>query len=227
MKVFYRISDASSKKERFPHATKQHCLDNFLQHFHKDEVVIYADNVCDDTYKWIVQVGCETHRSLGGSSSGGFRVVFDEALKLPDEEIVYFVEDDYLHLLGSRKVLLEGLEKVDYVSLYDHRDKYIPYFMGGNNYIDAIGSEVTHVFMTHSSHWKFTNSTTMTFASRVHVLKEDELIWRWCTTGEFPYDCAGFLKLREKGRILATPIPGYSTHCEPAWASPLVDWTKV
>jgi len=36
-----------------------------------------------------------------------------------------------------------------------------------------------------------------------------------------------FLALRDKGRGLVTPIPGYATHGETAWLSPLVDWNTI
>ena len=35
------------------------------------------------------------------------------------------------------------------------------------------------------------------------------------------------LVLRDKGILLITPIPGYSTHGETAWLSPLTDWSKI
>ena len=38
MKILYRISDGSYKKERFSNATKEHCIENFLQQFPKEEV---------------------------------------------------------------------------------------------------------------------------------------------------------------------------------------------
>lgn len=227
MKIFYRISDGSYKKERFQHATKQHCIQNFLSHFPKEEVTIYADNVRDETLEWISELGCETIRTNGGSSAAGFRIVLDAALELPDNEYVYFVEDDYLHLPNSRTVLLEGLERSHYVSLYDHKDKYIPAHSGGNPYIEDDAAEVTKVFLTNSSHWKLTNSTTMTFAAKVSVLKEDAPIWKKYISGTHPHDFHCFLELRENGRTLATPIPGYSTHCEPMWAAPLIEWEKV
>lgn len=227
MKVLYRISDGSYKKERFTHATKKGCLENFLKHFPSEEITIYADNVKDETYDWIMSYGMDVVRTNGGSSAAGFRIVFDEALKLPENEVVYFVEDDYLHLQNSRSILLEGLERSHYVSLYDHMDKYIPANMGGNPFIDDDAAEVTKVLLTKTTHWKLTNSTTMTFAVKVSTLKEDEGIWRKYTSGTYPNDFKCFLELREMGRTLITPIPGYSTHCEPRWAAPLIDWNSV
>lgn len=227
MKSLYRISDGSYRKEKFPHATKQHCIENFLTHFPADEVIIYADNVRDESFSWISKLGCEVIRTSGGSSAAGFRIVLDAALQMADDEVVYFVEDDYLHLPNSRKILLEGIERSNYVSLYDHIDKYMPARDGGNQYIDDDAAEVTKVFLTKSSHWKLTNSTTMTFATKVSVLREDEQIWRKYTSGTHPHDFQCFIELREHGRTLATPIPGYSTHCEPMWATPLVNWNEV
>lgn len=227
MKVLYRISDGSYKKERYQHATKQGCLENFLKHFPKDEIIIYADNVRDETHSWLLQYDCELIRTNGGSSAAGFRIVFDAALTFDNEEVIYFVEDDYLHLPESRKILLEGIERSHYVTLYDHIDKYIPEFLGGNKFIAEDGAEETRVFLTKNRHWKLTNSTTMTFATTVQTLREDADIWRHYTQGTYPHDFQCFIELRNKGRTLASPIPSLSTHCEPMWAAPLIDWTNI
>ena len=37
-------------------------------------------------------------------------------------------------------------------------------------------------------------------------------------TDDIPMDC---------GELLITPIPGYATHGETAWLSPLTDWSKI
>lgn len=228
MKIFYRISDGSYKKERFEHATKKGCLENFLKHFPADEIIIYADNVKDETYDWINTYGLTVVRTNGGSSAAGFRHVFDAALQIQNNnEIVYFVEDDYLHLPNSHRILIEGLERADYVTLYDCVDKYIPGSLGGNPFIDDAASEETRVFLTKNRHWKLTNSTTMTFASTVGTLREDEMEWRKYTSGTYPHDFKCFIELRQKGRTLASPIPSLSTHCEPMWAAPLIDWNSV
>lgn len=227
MKIYYRISDGSYKKNRLPHATKKGCLENFLKHFPKEEIIIYADNVKDDTYSWLSTYECELVRSNGGSSAGGFRIVMEAALQLPAEETVYFMEDDYLHLTDSRKILLEGLTRAHYITLYDHPDKYIPAEHGGNPLIDLDAAEETKVFRTNSRHWKLTNSTTMTFATTVQTLMEDQEVWKKFTAGTYPHDFNCFIELRNMGRTLASPIPTLSTHCEVEWVAPFINWTTI
>jgi hypothetical protein len=227
VKIFYRISDGSYKKERFSHATKQGCLENFLKHFPVEEITLYADNVKDETYSWLEGYGCSLIRTNGGSSAAGFRIVLNDALKLPANDVIYFVEDDYLHLQNSREILLEGLERADYVTLYDHVDKYIPASVGGNMYIGDDGAEQTRIFLTKNRHWKLTNSTTMTFATTLQILKDDESVWLKHTAETYPRDFDCFIELRNMGRSLASPIPSLSTHCEPMWAAPLIDWTTI
>jgi len=126
-------------------------------------------------------------------------------------------------LLGSDQTLKEGLEKADYVSLYDHPDKYQD---GLNPYVKD-GGEKTKVILTRSSHWKFTNSSTMTFSSRVKTLKADYKIWKKCLIDTYPYDFKAFQDLRRRGRKLITPIPSLSTHAEPNFLAPLIDWSQV
>lgn len=127
------------------------------------------------------------------------------------EDIVYFVEDDYIHRGNWNRVLVEGLERADYVSLYDHPDKYT-----GNPEI---------LFHTKSTHWKFTHSTTMTFACKVKTLIYDAPVFqRMITTGN-PPDHQIFTHLTQRlHRRLATPIPGYATHGEIEHLSPCIDW---
>lgn len=113
-----------------------------------------------------------------------------------------------------------------FVSLYDHPDKYLDPSQGGNPYCEG-GAEDTRVYLTDSCHWKITNSTTMTFASTVGTLRRVEPILRKWTQGSYPDDFKMFLELREQNELLVTSIPGYATHGETAWLSPLTDWSKI
>lgn len=226
MKVIYRISDAGYSKVKPDYISNENCLKNFVSIFGNQNLHIIADNCSEDTLKMITKyVHPNSIETVSvGHGAGTFNLALDMALGFDDETIVYFVENDYLHKPGSDKVLIEGLQiGYNYVALYDHPDKY----MNGANPFVEDGGEVTRVMLSESCHWKITNSTTMTFAAQVKTLREDESILREYTKGSYPRDFEMFLALREKQHGLITPIPGYSTHGETAWLSPLIDWSAI
>ena len=234
--VIYRISDNGYPKEKFSFATKTYCLRNFMNAFQEANVHVLLDdpNLKESTKADVMELVDKNECSLkvytGGSSAASWRYGLEYAMQLPDlkdDDYLYFVEDDYLHKEGSEAVLLEGLERAHYVSLYDHLDKYIPAMLGGNKYIDRDGAEITKVTLTKSSHWKLTNSTTMTFATMVSTIKADKPVWDRWTMGSYPHDFNIFIELREQGRTLITPIPSWSTHCLLEWVAPLIDWSQV
>ena len=226
MKIIYRISDSGYSKVKPEYISNENCLKNFVSVFGNQNLHIIADNCSEDTLKMITKyVHPNSIETVSvGHGAGTFNLALDMALEYDDETIVYFVENDYLHKPGSDKVLVEGLQiGYNYVALYDHPDKY----MNGANPFVEDGGEVTRVMLSESCHWKITNSTTMTFAAQVKTLKEDESILREYTKGSYPRDFEMFLALREKQHGLITPIPGYSTHGETAWLSPLTDWSAL
>jgi hypothetical protein len=68
----------------------------------------------------------------------------------------------------------------------------------------------------------------MTFASKVKTIKKDEAILRkWTQMGKCPRDFDMFIHLRKEGRSLLTPIPGYSTHGDIYYLSPLDNWEHI
>ena len=231
MKIIYRISDAGYSKVKPEYVNNELCLKNFCNVFFDQiyNILVIADNCSDDTIAMIKKYidPVNIRKVSVGHGAGTFNLALDMALKYDDETIIYFVENDYLHKQGSPRILVEGLQLgYGYVSLYDHPDKYINKQNGGNPFIED-GGEVTRVMLTDSCHWKLTNSTTMTFASTVGTLREDESILREFTKGSYPRDFEMFLALRENQKGLLTPIPGYSTHGETAWLTPLIDWSKI
>jgi hypothetical protein len=162
-----------------------------------------------------------------GHGAGTFNLALDKALKWSDDEIVYFVENDYLHKSYAPRILQEGFDLgASFISLYDHPDKYLDPSLGGNPYCEG-GAEDTRVYLTKSCHWKITNSTTMTFASKVSTLKRTQPILRKHTNTTHPNDFHMFLELRDNSELLITSIPGYATHGETAWLSPLTDWSQL
>ena len=228
MKLIYRISDSGYNKVKPDYITNEICLRNFVDVFLPNDFIIIADNISEETKKMIL--GYVPEDSIKyvkvGNGAGTFNLALDLALTYKDNEIVYFIENDYLHTLDAKKILKEGFDiGASFVSLYDHPDKYLAPDRGGNPYCDG-GAEDTRVYLTSNSHWKITNSTTMTFAAKVKTLKETEKTLREFTNGTHPHDFQMFLKLREQNQLLITPIPGKSTHGETAWLSPLIKWNQ-
>jgi hypothetical protein len=229
MKIIYRISDAGYKKEKPDYINNENCLKNAVKVFNNADWNIIADNISSKTSDMIQKYKSQDHIYYVsvGHGSGTFNLALDEALQSLDDEIIYFVENDYLHKPNSQKIIEEGLNLgAAFVSLYDHPDKYLSPSKGGNPYCEG-GAEDTRVYLTKSTHWKVTNSTTMTFAAKVSTLKRIEPILRKYTQGSYPEDFKMFLELREQGELLITPIPGYATHGETAWLSPLTDWSQI
>lgn len=232
MKIIYRISDAGYSKVKPVYINNEACLKNFCNVFFDNihDILIIADNVSKETNTMIQKYISRDQIQYAsvGHGAGTFNLALDRALKMDDNEIVYFVENDYLHRQQSPKIIKEGLSLgASFVSLYDHPDKYLDPSKGGNPYCEG-GAEDTRVYLTDSCHWKLTNSTTMTFASTVRTLKKTETILRkWTNQGHYPDDFKMFMELRDKNELLVTPLPGYSTHGETAWLSPITDWSNI
>ena len=229
MRIIYRISDAGYNKVKPDYINNENCLANATKEFDDSIWSVIADNISSDTNDMIqkyVTRNCIQYVEKGNGAAT-FNLALDEALTYEDDEIIYFIENDYLHKPGSQKIIQEAFELgASFVSLYDHLDKYIGPSKGGNPYCEG-GAEDTRVYLTDSCHWKITNSTTMTFASKVSTLKRVEPILRKWTSGIHPDDFQMFLDLRSQNELLITPIPGYSTHGETAWLSPFTDWKKI
>ena len=234
--LIYRISNNSYNTLREPYVTKESCLVNALRTFPPSESIqwiILGDTLNRETKKMVLKKssGLPYLRFFPmeiGSNAGSFNQALDLALALNANDLVYMLEDDYLHIPGCAALLEDALVYLgaDYASLYDHPDKYLPATEGGNPFIDQSGGEETKVFRGRTRHWKLTNSTTMTFAAAVSTLRADEPIFRKWTSGTHPLDYQLFLELRDKGRLLMTSLPGASTHGDTAWIAPYTDWAK-
>jgi hypothetical protein len=231
--VFYRISDSGNKKEKLAGAGKQKCLENALRVFEREHFYIRADHCSDDTLQMLDKLSLKPEVSQLGNA-GSWLASARQALSNDFQGFaLYFLEDDYLHLPDSGKIILDGLSRADYVSLYDHPDKYQT---GPNPFADNQG-EICRVLPGKYCHWKTSNSTTMTFAVKQQTLKEDFSLWeRHCMAG-FPNDFEAYLELQAmdswenrigaKKRKLVTSLPAWSTHTETEWLSPLRNWTEL
>lgn len=228
--VIYRCSEEDSKRQhRPPWFSKWKCLNNFLDIFkYADkilgvniEIIAVHDGPRGLLHDFLEFNDISIQKINIGSNAGSLDYCLKLATNL-DTDIIYFLEDDYLHVEYSPHILLDGfdvaktLKKSHIVSLYDHADRY--------HRVDDIDYGQTNVLLGSWRHWRTAESTTCTWA----VSKETYMNDVYDLANKFSLDDRGlFRALRTKDTVLFTPITGASTHCHLPFMSPLVEWSKV
>lgn len=218
-----KISEQPNKKksEWFSKEKALQNLKNTIDNNICDITIIYDKHFGDrkDTFlkdeKNVIEIDC-------GNEAKSFLFTLDYAssLKENDETIIYFLEDDYVHKQNWNQVLIEGLSlPIDYVTLYDHNDKYI---------FDQYKLSQYQIITTKSTHWRTIPSTTNTYAMKLKTLKRDLETHKYFSYNrEISADHEKFLKLWSEGKSLISCIPGFSTHCEKGFESPIINWKEV
>lgn len=224
MKCFYRFSDKGKCPGEYGYGiNKWKCLTSYLNLFPEIDHSFILDSCEPLTIKRFENIAKSLQKasieitSLG--NSGSFKYILEKALNLPENEIVYFAEDDYFYKrfihTDLSSILKEGLDLADYATLYDHGDKYPKFCKKANPYCQPEG-ELTVITRSKNIHWKYTNSTTMTFAVKVSTLYKDSVDMLSFLDTPSPRDFEMFTHLRNnKWRRIASSIPGYATHLSP------------
>jgi hypothetical protein len=160
----------------------------------------------------------------GGNGSQAFLNLLNYLIEqdYDNEDIIYFLEDDYLHKPGWIDILLEGFEYIgaDYFTLYDHPNKYY------HGMWDKLPS---YLIISPSVHWRTTVSTTNTYACKFKTLKQHfDIHVQYCDLVEkWVKDHDKFTYLWNIGSNLVSCIPGYSTHVEENMLSPIINWKEI
>lgn len=241
--ILFRISSKGYPKVKVDKLNKFDCLNNLFQTFPDWEFVCVADN-CDGALlarlkaEYSFTAFFET--KLG--NPGSFWFLYEYGLHLDDSDIIYFIEDDYLHFKDAPQAIQEGLQHFEYVTLYDHPDKYRLEGKPTNPYAKRNKfSENTEVFHQDTFIWRTTNSTTMSFAILGKTLKEDQDIWSVTKQGRGDFDfeifatltkqpilwrkrylkhCISKIKYFSKPRrYMGVCVPGCALHLELAYIS--------
>jgi hypothetical protein len=161
----------------------------------------------------------EIYEFKGGTDAISFfeTVKYAKNKDIDSNDLVYFLENDYLHVNNwVEKVidLFSTFQGLNYVSLYDHNDKY---------FLPMYEDLVSKIFASQKHHWRTTPSTCGSFIINKQILDEDFDI-----LSTMVGDHNKFLYLQEtKSRFVLTPIPGLSTHCMEGLMSPTIDWKQI
>ncbi|MBI5272453.1 MAG: hypothetical protein HY861_00535 [Chlamydiia bacterium] len=225
IQVFSRhtlFSRISQHKKRLPHFSHEACYHNLLHTIDRTraDLSFLFDASNGPLHQHFLSKEKSVIQIQAGSEADSFLYLLEyiETLRLAPDTILYFVEDDYLHRPGWTQILEEAFQipAVDYATLYDHRDKYFLY-----------PKLTSRIFTSFSCHWRTIPSTTHTFATRVRTLLEDlKYHRRYSRDRQISADHEKFCKLTNKGRLLISSMPGWSTHAETDYASPCIAWEQ-
>ena len=151
------FSDISASKENPSWFDREKIFLNLVKETDRDDIKFYVFFDGDDLSGHFLNKYKDQYKIITkkcGSGAASFTSALDFASTL-DCESFYFVEDDYIHKKNWVNVLKEGLSLgADYVTLYDHPDKYDV----------SMYNQSSMLLLSPSSHWKITPSTTDTFA---------------------------------------------------------------
>lgn len=160
---------------------------------------------------------------------------------ITDDDIIYILENDYIHKKGWPKKVIElfnftgdkgyiedinnpykvsnenSMNTIDihnfYVGLYDHPDKYF----------HGYGDKKFELFVTNSQHWRETDSHCNSFLLSKKLFDNDFDIqstmygdwekWTWLS--------------KNRNRKFISPIPSLSTHGMWKFLAPTIDWDSI
>lgn len=178
------------------------------KHFPRSSVSVYRIDGGDQRKAWRACVS---------------QVRSDATSIIRNEDIIYFLENDYLHMPGwadeVNDLSKEGISW-DYLTLYDHPDKY-PNFCEHHDSSRYVRLR-SKLYATSHRHWRTIPNTCATYMVRRHTFLRDQRI---LSLGIYDFRLFRILT-KLKRRMLISPIPALATHSMTGLLSPTIDWAR-
>jgi hypothetical protein len=219
MKVIYRMTDIPSTNEspvfwdnKF--RLNEICLRSFVRAFRdiKPQVAMICDH-CPDFYEEFVKGIVPFPMTIEFTEMGVKQNALHQYDFVLDDDIYYLLECDYLHTPDAGQKMLDAVTHFDWITGYDHPDKYKEGMIPKQNERKIINGH----------EWRTTDSTTSTFMARGSKIREQmELFKRYGWD-----DHKRWLDLNERGYVLGSPIPSLSTHLVTEYLASNVDWKSL
>lgn len=218
LKVIYRMTDINSTNappiyygNKF--RLNEVCLRAFVNAFKDVNPYVYmiidrSPNFYSSFVKNIVPFKME----IEFTNSGVRENAVHQYDYLKDNDVYLFQECDYLYLPNSGQKMMNAVKYFDFISPYDHPDKYKE---------GMIPKHIEYKTILNQK-WRTTDSTTSTFMARGEMVKKEEKLFR-----EYGWDDhARWIDLGSKGYKLWTPLPSLATHMVLNYMAPNIEWEK-
>ena len=205
-------------------------------------ITILGDRLSDELKQFFADYNVTMlNEELGNDAS--IRRTIELALERPDDEWVYFCEDDYLHtpesflwmndLIANREQYIDSHRYLGN-SLFGSKKDIgpVPLIIHPPDYPDRYSRPLNFslLFLTKYCHWRQIVNTTFTFMMQARTVKQYREILlksvKGANDGYLSDHLYASTKLGSKALCLS-PIPGIATHMHEEVMTPLVDWERI
>jgi hypothetical protein len=203
-------------------------------------IIVLGDKVSDEMVEFFSHYDVEFSNGNYGNDES-IRQTIKIALGLPDEEWIYFCEDDYLHrpetftyinnLIAQKNTVIVSpkrrlfskafdVEATDLVIFPpDYPDRYFRRFI-----------KQYYIYHSTDCHWRQVANVTFTMFAQAKLIKKHEALFMQSSVGandgHLSRKLFGELHFNNKA-ICLSPLPGLSTHMHIDTMTPLVDWDAI
>lgn len=207
------------------------------------KIIVLGDNLSDDMINFFNSFKVDLR--LG--SFGNDRSILETikiASTIPDDEWVYFCEDDYLHVPHAFKIIDRFIHEQN--SLFNEKKKFgnlstlvnlkdIDLFIFPPDYPDRYkptNRKHSLILVSSDCHWRQVSSTTFTFLTKSSTIKKHLSLFkkssmkardRLFSRKLFGRTGLGFWT----SSMCFSPMPGLSSHMHRDTMTPLVNWEKL
>lgn len=186
------------------------CFYSFIEAFKKVSLtVVFLLDYCPQEYVDLIEQTCPFEYEIRQHTLGINETCLLQyrLYEKSNEDKVLFQEYDYLWLPNTGKDLVSALGGFDFVTPYNHPDKYTKEI---EPYVKAVGGR----------YWKQTESTTATFATtRALFDKYKDKFYKY---GYLDHE--RWLEIGRNGGRLFSPLPTLATHMVSEFMVPDVNW---
>jgi len=214
--INFKIIDHKSKKENLDK------IDNLFKSFNKKYDLINLDV---SKFEKNIKKTNQKDQTVTFNQMSNMANIHQSLIESKkSEDLIYFVEDDYIHSRDSLNEMIFAYERIasqikndlilcptDYPYLYSK-------------------AELTQIFLGHNYHWQKINETLCTFlTSKEIVNKHWEKLKSMCELEHYPFEKP--LHDIYKNETCLSPIPSLAMHCTNVNSifglSPNIDWKKL
>lgn len=193
-----------------------------------NDIIIVGDELTDQRIEWYKLYKPKIIYNDSFTNGPSIRKTFEIAKDLPDDEWIYFCEDDYLHMDESFWHIYEFFDNKNvYLKDFDSKDLFIHPVDYPDRYSrDEDFYQKWHIFISKFSHWRQIYNTTYTFLCSVKSFKKYYDIF--IESAENWDDGLFSEKVYWRDDVIClSPMPSLACHMHEVSMSPFIDWQGV